>query len=210
MYQRIDRQFARPGGQRAPRMAKRGPGHHGQRHRAHRSRRQGMRGGGPVDRLAQDRSAQELKAHPLAFLRPLLAEAGIAPLADLKQAKDGALFAGAGLVLVRQRPGTARGVVFVTLEDETGVGNAVVWKQVMERFRKALMGARLMIVKGRVQREGDIIHLVAHRLEDASDRLLLLTEPGTAGNPARRLSPHSPARHPREVRNLVPKSRDFR
>jgi len=155
-----------------------------------------------------------LKAHPLAFLRPLLAEAGIAPLADLKQAKDGALFAGAGLVLVRQRPGTARGVVFVTLEDETGLGNAVVWKQVMERFRKALMGARLMIIRGRVQREGDIIHLVAHRLEDASDRLLLLSE--AAGKPAPPagelvpLPPRPPARHPRDVRDLVPKSRDFK
>jgi len=176
-----------------------------------------------------------LKAHPLQFLRHLLADAGLAPLADLRWVKDGALFATAGIVLVRQRPGTAKGVVFLTLEDETGVGNAVVWKKTMERFRKEVMGARLLVVKGRIEREGDIVHLVAHRLDDWSEKLLLLSEaaampdPSTSnadelrrgsadaaeGDPvsvrlrAARLPKHLPARHPRNVHDFVPKSRDF-
>jgi len=189
-----------------------------------------------------------LKAHPLAFLREVLAGLGAAPLAELKRCADGDRIAAAGLVLVRQRPGTAGGVVFMTLEDETGVGNVVIWQQTMDRFRKAVMGARLAIVRGRVQRHGDIIHLVAHRIADVSDKLLLLSEkpealaqptaggdelgagtadaaPGDCVHPRARagrlpqdamdalkgkLPPHTPARHPRELRNILPKSRDFR
>jgi DNA polymerase III alpha subunit len=82
----------------------------------------------------------------------------------------------AGVVLVRQRPGTAKGVVFMTIEDETGVANIVVWKKIMERFRKTVMGARLVRVNGEVQRAGDVIHIVAHTLEDLSGDLELLSE----------------------------------
>ena len=80
------------------------------------------------------------------------------------------------MVLVRQRPGSAAGVVFMTIEDETGVANSVIWPKVLERMRKVVMGARLVVVHGRVQRHEDIIHVVAERLEDRSDWLRLLDE----------------------------------
>jgi error-prone DNA polymerase len=117
-----------------------------------------------------------LKAHPMSFLRTRVAASRIISCADLKQARDGARLSVAGVVLVRQRPGSARGVVFMTIEDETGIANSVIWPKVLERERKMVMGARLVVVHGRVQRHEDIIHVVAERLEDRSDWLRLLTE----------------------------------
>ena len=136
----------------------------------------------------------------------------------------------AGVVLVRQRPGSAQGVVFMTIEDETGIANSVIWPNVLERERKVVMGARLVVVHGRVQRHEDIIHVVATRLEDRSDWLHLLTEDGEAlslrARPCRRGAPPRarivalprpasashprwhPRRHPRAER-IIPKSRDF-
>ena len=73
-----------------------------------------------------------------------------------------------GLVICRQRPGTAKGVIFLTLEDETGVANIVVWAQVFERFRRALIAGRCLKVTGRLQRDGDVVHVVAERIEDMS------------------------------------------
>ena len=119
-----------------------------------------------------------LKAHPMSFLRKRVRKARIAACADLKQTHDGARVSVAGVVLVRQRPGSAQGVVFMTIEDETGIANSVIWPKVLERERKVVMGARLVVVHGRVQRHEDIIHVVAERLEDRSDWLRLLTEDG--------------------------------
>ncbi|WP_035262218.1 OB-fold nucleic acid binding domain-containing protein [Actibacterium mucosum] len=86
----------------------------------------------------------------------------------------------AGLVLVRQRPGTAKGVIFVTLEDETGVCNVVVWAKTYEKFRRAVIAGRLLRVTGRIQREAGVVHVVAERIEDISYMLDSLLEP-TAG-----------------------------
>ena len=119
-----------------------------------------------------------LKAHPVNFLRARIAAACIASCADLKACRDGAKVSVAGVVLVRQRPGSAQGVVFMTIEDETGIANSVIWPNVLERERKVVMGARLVVVHGRIQRHEDIIHVVAERLEDRSDWLNLLTEDG--------------------------------
>jgi error-prone DNA polymerase len=119
-----------------------------------------------------------LKAHPMSFLRARVAAAGIFSCADLKTCRDGVRVSVAGVVLVRQRPGSAQGVVFLTIEDETGVANSVIWPKVLERERKVVMGARLVVVHGRVQRHEDIIHVVAARLDDRSDWLRLLTEDG--------------------------------
>src|SRR5262245_62103381 len=119
-----------------------------------------------------------LKAHPMSFLRTRVAASRILSCADLKQTRDGARVSVAGVVLVRQRPGSAQGVVFMTIEDETGIANSVIWPKVLERMRKVVMGARLVVVHGRVQRHEDIIHVVAERLEDRSDWLRLLTENG--------------------------------
>ncbi|MCA3555932.1 MAG: error-prone DNA polymerase [Aestuariivirga sp.] len=161
-----------------------------------------------------------LKAHPMQFLRGLCAGRKVTDTAGLKALRNGAPVTVAGVVLVRQRPGSAKGVVFLTLEDEFSVCNAVIWPQVLETHRAVVMGARLMLIRGRVQRTGDIIHVVAGAIEDRSDWLALLTEEGALlRNPLARADevarpgpdPHQqqpPARHPRQVR-VIPKSRDF-
>jgi error-prone DNA polymerase len=119
-----------------------------------------------------------LKAHPMSFLRGRIAHARIASCGALRSLRDGSRVSVAGVVLVRQRPGSAQGVVFMTIEDETGVANSVIWPKVLERMRKVVMGARLVVVHGRIQRHEDIIHVVAARLEDRSDWLRLLSEDG--------------------------------
>ncbi len=115
-----------------------------------------------------------LKAHPVALLRPALARLRVVAAARLGEQADGCRLSVAGLVLVRQRPGTASGVVFMTLEDETGIVNLIVWPQVFERFRRVVLAARLLVASGRLQREGIVIHLVSERLIDRSDLLLRL------------------------------------
>jgi error-prone DNA polymerase len=112
-----------------------------------------------------------LKAHPVAFFRLLLNEMGAVTAARLKTAKDGARLCVGGLVLVRQRPGTAKGVVFITLEDETGSANAVVWKDAFAANRRTVMGSRFLVVHGRLQRAGEVIHVVAERFTDLTGRL---------------------------------------
>ncbi len=87
----------------------------------------------------------------------------------------------AGLVLVRQRPGTAKGVIFITLEDETGISNIVVWEKTYEKFRRAVIAGRLLRVTGRLQREGMVVHIVADRIEDISPMLDALLEPAGGG-----------------------------
>jgi len=119
--------------------------------------------------------AMTLRSHPLALLRATFAARGISSTAVLKASRNGDVFSLAGLVLVRQRPGTASGVVFVTIEDEAGIANLVVWPKVFEAHRRIVMGARLMGVRGRIQREGEgdyvVIHLVAEELWDLSAEL---------------------------------------
>ena len=154
-----------------------------------------------------------LRAHPLSFLRARLAARGALAAEAVTRARDGDRAATAGLVLVRQRPGSARGVVFMTLEDESGVVNIVVWPNILEKYRRAVLGGRLVMVRGRVQRAGDIVHLVAARLDDLTHWLDLLTPAGDTVQPsperAGRRRTASPARHPRNQR-AIPRSRDFR
>ena len=107
-----------------------------------------------------------LKRHPLALLRRELDPRGIVPAARLKELPPGRRVTVAGLVLVRQRPGSASGVIFMTLEDESGVANLVVWPPVFERFRRTVMTGRLIECDGRLQREGEVIHVIAERLTD--------------------------------------------
>ncbi|MBO9623937.1 MAG: error-prone DNA polymerase [Sphingomonas sp.] len=119
-----------------------------------------------------------LRAHPLAFLRSELAARKIAPCANLRGMKDGRWVTLAGLVLVRQKPGSAKGVMFVTLEDETDVANLVVWPDLFEKHRRVVLGASMIGVRGRVQREGDVIHVVAQRLDDLSSLLASVGQRG--------------------------------
>ena len=116
-----------------------------------------------------------LRAHPLALLRAEAPFDRATPHRDLLHCRNGQQIAVSGLVLIRQRPGTAKGVVFMTLEDETGAANVIVWPHVLERYRPIVMGSRLVRVVGEVQKEGIVIHVVARKLEDLSSRLDGLT-----------------------------------
>jgi error-prone DNA polymerase len=136
----------------------------------------------PTMRLSEEVAADysalalSLKAHPMRFLRRRFHRLGYRPCEDLKTARNGSRMGVAGLVLVRQRPGSAKGVIFATLEDETGVANVIIWPKMFQRFRKAVIGAKLMAVTGRVQREGEVIHLVADQVMDRSSALATLRE----------------------------------
>jgi error-prone DNA polymerase len=154
--------------------------------------------------------SMSLRSHPLALMREALTAAGVARTDALKGSRNDDRFTLAGLVLVRQRPGTASGVVFVTIEDEVGIANLVVWPRVFEAHRRIAMGARLLAVSGRVQREGIVIHLVAEKLWDWSAHLDRIAEteefPLEQGrgdeartDPGERRA--SGSRHPRDVRS---------
>jgi error-prone DNA polymerase len=112
-----------------------------------------------------------LRRHPVAFLRTQLAQRGAIPTGDLKARRNADRVTVAGLVLVRQRPGSAKGVTFITLEDESGHANLVVWPPVFERYRRLILSASMIACTGPVQREGEVIHVVARRLFDLSDLL---------------------------------------
>ena len=115
-----------------------------------------------------------LKGHPVQFLRPMLDARGTTRASNLDTVTPGHRIEVAGLVLVRQRPGTASGVIFVTLEDETGVANLVVWPKLFEndQMRKTLLSSRMLAVKGRLQREGLVIHIIAEDMTDLTPQLL--------------------------------------
>lgn len=112
-----------------------------------------------------------LRAHPVSFLRAELAGRGVITCAKAVASPDRCWVHVAGLVLVRQRPGSAKGVMFITLEDETAVANLVVWTKVFEKFRRVVLGSGMIGVKGRIQREGEVVHIVAHELIDLSTEL---------------------------------------
>ncbi len=117
-----------------------------------------------------------LRNHPLSFLREEMRARRIVTCAEAMAARDGRWLEAAGLVLVRQRPGSAKGVMFITLEDETGIANLVVWLKVFEKYRRIVLSAGMIGVYGRIQREGEVVHLVAHRLTDLSANLASVGE----------------------------------
>jgi error-prone DNA polymerase len=112
-----------------------------------------------------------LRRHPVALLRGKLARRGVIPNQDLWERPNGVAVTAAGLVITRQRPGSAGGVTFVTLEDETGYANLIVWERVAAAQRAPLLEARLLMVRGKLQREGDVLHVIAQRLTDLSELL---------------------------------------
>jgi error-prone DNA polymerase len=133
-----------------------------------------------------------LKAHPLRFLRPELARSGHITCAQAATLPNNARFQITGIVLVRQRPGSANGVVFATIEDETGTANVVVWPSLLETHRSAVLGSALLYIKGTIQRSPEgITHLVAEHLENHTAKLTLTDLPTTPGDE-------------------LPRSRDFR
>lgn len=136
----------------------------------------------PSETVADDyaTTSLSLRGHPVAFFRERLTRIGaITARAHLDPAlPQGARAMVAGIVLVRQRPGTAKGVVFLTLEDETGIANIVVWKKVFEAHRRIAMQARFLAVRGRVQRAGEVVHLVAEGFRDLTESLKDLRKAG--------------------------------
>jgi error-prone DNA polymerase len=109
-----------------------------------------------------------LRHHPVAFLREDLKRKRVVTCLEAMAARDGKWLTTAGLVLVRQKPGSAKGVMFITIEDETGIANLVIWTSLYERQRRIILGASMMAVHGRIQREGEVVHLVANQLTDMS------------------------------------------
>jgi error-prone DNA polymerase len=120
-------------------------------------------------------TALSLKAHPVSFLRLKLNQLNIIPTKGLKEAVNGQFVKVAGLVLVRQRPGTAGGVCFMTIADETGVANLVIFQSLFETYRKEILQARLIMVEGTLQIEGEVIHVIVKRCHDFSKLLRQLT-----------------------------------
>ncbi|MEY9183402.1 error-prone DNA polymerase [Bradyrhizobium sp. USDA 326] len=167
-----------------------------------------------------------LKGHPMESLREMFTRERIVACKDISHENERRRVRCAGVVLVRQRPGSASGVVFMTLEDETGIANVVVWPKIMEQYRKEVMGARLILVEGYIQSSPEkVTHLIAQRMVDRSHDLVGLANdalsrkhPVPAGatvveplNDDPRAHPDAPAqkiRHPRNVR-ILPPSRDF-
>jgi len=183
------------------------------------------------------RISLSLKAHPVALLRPDLARMRVLTADRLADTPSGRRVRVAGLVLIRQRPGTASGTIFLTLEDETGVVNVIVWPKVFERYRPLVIGAKLMAVSGPVQSERGVVHVLAERIEDLSPLLSSLGERSEAvlalahadevrrpqgdarqragkraGRRAMPLNPRDQAQAPlfdEGAGDFVPKSRDF-
>ncbi|HKA80554.1 MAG TPA: error-prone DNA polymerase, partial [Xanthobacteraceae bacterium] len=117
-----------------------------------------------------------LRAHPASFLRADLTRRGIACNEALRTCRSGERVAVSGLVTIRQRPGSANGVIFMTIEDETGVANIIIWPRAFERFRPIILGARYVAVSGELQQESGVIHVVARRIDDLTSLLARLTE----------------------------------
>jgi len=163
-----------------------------------------------------------LKTHPVALLRQTLHGRRVTRAQDLETIPNGRIVRVCGLVLVRQRPGTASGVIFMTLEDETHIANVVVWPKIFERYRPEVLGARLCAVDGKVQSERGVIHIIAQKLWDYSPLLAGLSsesfEPPVAHADGVRRPGHDSRQHPRNLKqtlsyetieHIMPKGRNF-
>ena len=178
------------------------------------------------EQVVEDYSALRLslRCHPLALLRDRCK--GALRAGRLSEVENSAQVSVCGLVLVRQRPGTAKGVIFMTLEDETGVANIIVWRNTFERFRRIVLTTRLVRVTGELQRQGIVTHVIAHQLEDLShlldrlgeedalvpqsgrgDEARISSSPDPRGSPTR--ARRQAARHPRDQAKVLIQSRDF-
>jgi error-prone DNA polymerase len=184
----------------------------------------------PSEHVAADYQVTRLslKAHPMTFLRDVFRSEGVLSCAETGVAKNGARVKTAGVVLIRQRPGKGN-AVFITIEDETGVTNILLWARLLERQRRAVMASRLMLVEGEIQRSKEgVVHLMATNITDRTDELARLSAHynapttivsmmGSSQNASMRTSmahadevnrPQNPRSHPRNVR-ILPRSRDF-
>jgi error-prone DNA polymerase len=126
-----------------------------------------------------------LRGHPLQFLRAELDAMRIVRCGDLASIRDGRNIEVAGVILVRQRPGSAKGVLFVTIEDETGIANGIVWPDRFEIYRRQVMSASMIAMRGRLQKEGEVIHIICDRIVDHDDMLRSIGSMDVAVSPSR-------------------------
>jgi error-prone DNA polymerase len=126
-----------------------------------------------------------LRAQPISFLRDQLAAMNIVRSADLPAIRDGRNIEVAGIVLVRQRPGSARGVLFITIEDETGIANGILWPDKFEIYRRQVMSSSMIAMRGRLQKEGEVIHIICDRITDHDDMLRSIARMDFATQPSR-------------------------
>jgi error-prone DNA polymerase len=143
------------------------------------------------EHVVQDYASTSLsiKAHPVSFVRQQLEQLHVLSAASLDKAKNGDLVKVAGLILVRQRPGTASGICFITIEDETGTANLVVFQKLFDKYRKEIIQSRLLMVEGHLQREGEVIHVIVRRCYNVSRLLQQLTRSHVEDLPLKTLSP---------------------
>jgi error-prone DNA polymerase len=156
-------------------------------------------------------TALSLKGHPVSFVREKLLQLKIASSAELRAARNGVSIKVAGLVLVRQRPGTAGGVCFITMEDETGTSNLVVFKNLFSKYRREILHSRLLMVEGKVQKEGEVIHVIVKKCHDLTYFLRDLTRERTEDLPLLTLA-RADERGPNadDAQGFVPNARNFR
>jgi error-prone DNA polymerase len=126
-----------------------------------------------------------LRGHPISFLREQLDEMRIVRCADLTSVRDGRNVEVAGVILVRQRPGSARGVLFITIEDETGIANGIVWPDRFDIYRREVMSSSMIAMRGRLQKEGEVIHVICDRITDHDDMLRSIGRTSFAVAPGR-------------------------
>jgi error-prone DNA polymerase len=138
----------------------------------------------PGEHVIQDYASTSLslKAHPVSFLRQKLNELQVTPASELRKMKNGMFVRVCGLITVRQRPGTAKGVLFITIEDETGFANLVVWAKTFEKYRKVILQSRLLMTAGKLQIEGEVIHVVVNSCFNLNDMMSIEVEGRNLGS----------------------------
>jgi error-prone DNA polymerase len=161
------------------------------------------------EHVAHDYAATSLslKGHPVSFVREKLHLLHVLPIKELDNLSDGMPVKVAGLVLVRQRPGTANNIVFITIEDETGTANLVVFEKMFEQYRKEILPARLLMVEGKLQKEGEVVHVVVSSCHDLSKLLRQLSAPVEEDTP---LFPSQQAKQDAATEMRFPDARNFK
>lgn len=158
-------------------------------------------------------TALSLKAHPVSFVRPALNNLGVIPTSSLSQVKNGQRVKVCGLITVRQRPGTAKGVLFITIEDESGFANLVVWSATFEKYRKVILQSQLLMVEGKVQIEGEVIHVVVSNCFNLNELMNVKAESRDFGSMSKAggAAVESKRPHPiQAVQGELFRSRDFK
>lgn len=148
-------------------------------------------------------TALSLKAHPVSFARPMLNGLGVTPTSGLGKMNNGQPVKVCGLVTVRQRPGTAKGVLFITIEDETGFANLVVWSKTFEAYRRVILQSRLLLVEGRLQIEGEVIHVVVSACFNLNELMQLNAEGRNLGSMSKPINPGAKEKEVQEEQGLA-------